>query len=729
MLISIIAFTVPVSQDMAGRVAQNWTAKWAPQDFNNRAVEKIIPFNNKSEAQLYLFQYNDGFVLTSADDAIVPVLAYGFDTTIGKIDDNPAFREYVATLQQEITQIKADNLQNTDTAAQWQDIISNNFQRNETRNVTPLCATTWNQGWPYNMYCPADAAGSGGHVYAGCVATAMGQVMKYWNWPNTGVGSHTYNAYGYGNQTANFGQTTYQWSQMPNAVHEPNAEVAKLLYHLGVSVDMMYSPDGSGAYSADVVPALINNFRYNPGTQIKSKNNFNSATWEQMLRDELDSARPMYYSGSGPAGGHAFVCDGYQGTNYFHFNWGWSGSYDGYFYVSNLNPGSTFNNYQSAIFNVYPVNYNASSVQMTLQSMDCSVGDNVPVSVITYPILPDWNVTVMSFVIEYDHENMAFIDYEATGTMLEGSVINTNPIQPGSIAFTVNSSSAITGAGTLLKINFQPLIPGNFAFNMAQVSMNSSPVTLLNPTTINVTATVMEPQNSVIDLLNVMYVSYNEIASVPLTTTFVLPTWNVTSASFTLHYPSNQVTWEGYDMVGSLSENAVIQVANNGLGALTFNLNYSGNLVGIGNLLKLNFRATGNVGNVSLVTLTVSDFFFNSIPVLNLQPGYIVLLPVTANEENVTPVETKLNYGPNPFQTHTNLSLQLVKPNQKAEINIYNMKGQLIRTLFNSDLKGSQLDLTWNGRDNQDKIVPAGIYLARIKSADFNKAFKLIKLK
>lgn len=727
LLTSVLLFAVPVTQETAARAAQNWTQVWAPQGFETRAIEKTIPLGDRNEPVLYLFQYRDGFVVTSADDAVKPILAYGYDTSVGEIDDNPAFRDHLTILQQEIEEIRQSRLDNSSTAAEWQAVLTSNIERNGTRSVAPLISTKWNQGWPYNMYCPEDAAGPGGHVYAGCVATAMGQVLKYWNWPNTGTGSHSYYAQGYGYQTANFSNTTYQWNQMPNSVHLPNEAVATLLYHLGVSVDMMYSPNGSGAYSADVPPALIDYFRYSPNTQQKMKNSYSSATWEQMLRDELDAARPMYYSGSGSGGGHAFNCDGYQGTNYFHFNWGWSGSYDGYYYVSNLNPGSTFNNYQGAVFNIMPINYNIGAVQMSMAGTDCSVGDITTLDVISYPIMPDWNVTNLNFVVEYDHQYVNYVGYETSGTMLDGAAVSVMQMQPGSMGFSVSSSSALSGAGTLFKLKFQPTIPGDFVFNLGSFSLNSTPVTLLSSVTINVLAEVSELQNSVIDLMNAMHIPYDGIAEMPLTTTFLLPTWNVTTASFTVTYPDTQVSWEGYESIGTLTEGAQIAVTETVPGQLDFSLNFNGTLVGNGELLNLKFRAIGNVGYVSLATLVISDFYYNQTLVLNLQPGYIVLLPVTSNEDAVSVLQNKFTAGPNPFSTTTKLNLTLTKTAQPAEIKVYNLKGQLVRTVFSGELKGSQFSADWNGRDDQNKEVPAGIYLLKVRSAGFDKTIKLLK--
>ena len=175
--------------------------------------------------------------------------------------------------------------------------------------IPPLLQTTWNQGCYFNTLCPADPAGPCGHVWTGCTATAMAQIMKFWNYPTTGTGSESYTCPPYGQLTADFGATTYQWSQMPNALYAENEAVATLLYHCGVSVNMSYSPDGSGAGAPR--DALVNFFDYSPLAQFVSKSSFSETDWAALIRSELDQLRPVWYDGTGESNpGHAFVCDG-----------------------------------------------------------------------------------------------------------------------------------------------------------------------------------------------------------------------------------------------------------------------------------------------------------------------------------------------------------------------------------------------------------------------------------
>jgi hypothetical protein len=155
--------------------------------------------------------------------------------------------------------------------------------------------------------------------------------MYYWRYPESGTGSHCYYADWYGQQCANFGNTDYQWEGMINGIDPrnviPNAE---LQYHCAVSVDMMFSPNGSGSYSFLVPDRLDQYWKYNDA-QYLEKNDYSYNDWLAILKDEIDAGHPMYYSGYNQNWeGHAFVCDGYQGEN-FHFNFGWSGSGNGYY--------------------------------------------------------------------------------------------------------------------------------------------------------------------------------------------------------------------------------------------------------------------------------------------------------------------------------------------------------------------------------------------------------------
>ena len=237
---------------------------------------------------------------------------------------------------------------------------------NENRDgdaVEPLITALWGQGCYYNEKCPEDENGECGHAVTGCVATAMAQIMHYWGYPENGTGSYSYTPSGYPEQYVDFGSTTYNWSNMPNRLYASSTSeqidaVATLSWHCGVAVKMSYGPNASGAFSGWVRFALTDYFGYSNELSYEYRANYPDAIWKAKLKDCLNLGRPIYYSGSGASSGHAFVCDGYDASEMFHFNWGWSGMSNGYFAIGALYGYSgiffDFNDDNNAVFNIHP---------------------------------------------------------------------------------------------------------------------------------------------------------------------------------------------------------------------------------------------------------------------------------------------------------------------------------------------------------------------------------------
>ena len=299
-----------------------------------------------------------GFVIVAADERVKPILGYSYsnDFVIEDMPDNILY--WMDSYEKQIKAVIDNDFQsNSEIRTTWSRLKSGQAMpiRSST-SVNPLLQTTWDQSCYYNQLCPVDSDGPCNHVYAGCVATAMAQVMRYWGWPAQGFSSHSYTS-NYGTLSVNFSTATYNYDNMPNALTYSTSasqkeEVAKFIYHCGVAVDMDYAPDGSGAYSSDVPAALYNYFAYTDNGTYRYKSSYSESGWANLIKQELNNMRPVYYSGHG-TGGHAFVCDGYDENGLFHFNWGWSGSNNGYFELSTLNPSTyDFSESQAAITGV-----------------------------------------------------------------------------------------------------------------------------------------------------------------------------------------------------------------------------------------------------------------------------------------------------------------------------------------------------------------------------------------
>ena len=227
-------------------------------------------------------------------------------------------------------------------------------------SVNSLVTTTWDQGNPYNKFCPG-GNGSTSRLYpTGCVATALAQIMNYHKYPKRGIGDHQYSfkpADGDGRiLSANFGETYYDWGNMlddySNGYTDAQADaVATLMLHCGVAVEMGYTPSGSGSYGQEACLGIKKFFGYNKNARLYTRDYYTAESWMQMVYDELSNNRPIYYAGASESGGgHAFVIDGYNQDGMVHVNWGWGGKSNGMYDIALLNPsGYKFTTQQNMI--------------------------------------------------------------------------------------------------------------------------------------------------------------------------------------------------------------------------------------------------------------------------------------------------------------------------------------------------------------------------------------------
>ena len=358
----------PVDVNIAKKVAINVYSERCHSAIATPEISETIIKSEKSVTVFYIFNFEKpqkGFVIVSADDLSFPVLGYSFEGLFDPDDTPPQLDFILSEYTGQILAVNNSNIaQDISVKDEWSRLSAEpgKFKgTNSWNKVGPLLSTRWNQNWPYNELCPADGGGPGGHAYAGCVATAMAQVMKYWSNPEHGTGSHGYNHYNYGYLFADFAATTYDWNNMPASISESNTAVATLLYHCGVSVEMNYGPSGSGANldgSHGAMNALIDYFNYDMDAYYAEKYQYEDSVWQIMLRNELESGRPLIYGGWGDYSGHSWDLDGYEKVGdlyHYHMNWGWGGSYNGYYYLDDLTPGShDYYTGQEAIFNLHP---------------------------------------------------------------------------------------------------------------------------------------------------------------------------------------------------------------------------------------------------------------------------------------------------------------------------------------------------------------------------------------
>lgn len=397
MFLVVLAMAKPVSIEKARQAADNYFTQFS----GKKSLSILNSFSKEYNGitTYHVFNYvGGGFVVVSADDIATPILAQSNEGYIEMIFSNPNTEYWFDLYNKEIAHLVATKADNSQSASEWNQVLNGEMDAS-ILDVGPLLTTIWDQGQWYNYYCPTAAGGPGGKCWAGCVATTMGQIMKYYNFPAKGYLSHSYTHPTYGTQTANFGATTYNFASMGNSANSSSyQQIATLLYQAGVSVNMNYAPDGSGAFSEDVPYSMSTYFNYDPSTiGIAYKSDFSASGWKDFLKSELDANRPLYYSGSGTAGGHAWVCDGYRSSDSkFHMNWGWSGNSNGYYAMGALNTGNgSYNSTNAVVHHIIPGNPNlvvrftnlnqANTVAFGAElNIDCSVLEGTPTNVNLY---------------------------------------------------------------------------------------------------------------------------------------------------------------------------------------------------------------------------------------------------------------------------------------------------------------------------------------------------------
>ncbi len=383
-IFSLIVFAKNIPVNTAKIVASNYMTS-LKKDFNNTIVETFT-LTYRNHDVIYAFNFEKGgYILISADDCAYPILNYSFAGTFD-IDESKmpeAYKCWINGYKKQIAYIIDNNIKAyPKTITAWDKYSKAQSFGNKSINdvLTPLFgpdgdanSIRWDQYPIYNDSCPENPNNYTGHSPVGCVATAMSQIMYYHKYPSTGTGSHSYSQ-----GSANFGATTYNWNAMvpkltSSSPTEAKIEIARISYHAGVSVNMNYGDESSGTQTSYVDDAFKNYFRYPNATYVSRRSNTLTITeWKNTIKTNLDNGNPVLYSGNdGGSVGHAFVCDGYNSNDEFHFNFGWSGSYNGWFTIEDLAPSSglNFSEGQKMVYDIYPagmiVDFSASATTIS----------------------------------------------------------------------------------------------------------------------------------------------------------------------------------------------------------------------------------------------------------------------------------------------------------------------------------------------------------------------------
>ena len=481
-MVSLQASADNISANAAKSVANNFLKQQtATRSFKSASMADLTlahaePSKAVAGANAY-YAFNikgGGFVIVAGEDRATQVLGY---SDKGRIDFNnlPApLRDVLNGYQQEIEFLqsyKGDDL-----------VPAPAPSFNASNGVEPLIKTTWGQEDPYDWQCPLE---NGEYCVVGCVATAMAQVMYYWKFPTSSNSINSYSLGGWwggGTTVPALPATTFNYNLMllsychwdwDNSVlvqdtytDEQAQEVAKLSRYCGQAVQMDYSPEGSGAYTSDQLSAM-KSFGYSQSAQYVQKsgwysNSYSTAQWEAMIRTELDAGRPILYAANDPsAGGHAFICDGYNSDNKYHFNFGWYGTCDGWYVSTALNMTHRdgeqlrFNSGHEMLTGMEPTSY----CVLTAEGIEAAsgllfLGEEMPIEAQGVTLRTSYNTVNVSFGLTNEGGSSVY-----TGNSI---TINKNSFEQG---------SAINGAITLP----ETLATGTYGINFSYVYGSARP--------------------------------------------------------------------------------------------------------------------------------------------------------------------------------------------------------------------------------------------------------------
>lgn len=281
-----------------------------------------------------------GFVIVAGDDVAMPVLGYSFENEFPSGNLPANLQEWLDGIREEVNYARNNRLQAESSVSQaWA----------ATRAGTPVVemeTALWDQGAPFNKYCPTTSGGDA--CYTGCTATALAIIMRYHEWPNQGSGTlegyTTNNTYSIPVPSITLGHT-YDWANMKMQykpgfyLDRDTGPVATLMRDCAVMINAQFSPWATSA-PLELIPGnLTAHMNYDGQVRCIYRWAYTTTEWNDLMKNELNNNRPILYSGYGEnGGGHAFVLDGYTEDDYYSINWGWNGSCNGYYLLTALNP-------------------------------------------------------------------------------------------------------------------------------------------------------------------------------------------------------------------------------------------------------------------------------------------------------------------------------------------------------------------------------------------------------
>jgi len=374
-LLALLALTCMTTAE-AAEVSQQQAIYMAKTKVSGD-VSSVKTVACEGQKAYYVVQFAEGgWVLVSADDASYPFIGYSTEG-IYQTEGQP---ESVKSMMDIYGRQVIENKQATDARrhAGWEQASLAKARANaeSSDKIDPLIQVNWNQTGSFQKYCPGTGKNQ---AVVGCVAVGMAQAMSVAQWPSRPVGEFSYKCANYGQQYINYdNEPDYNWGDILSGANGKD-DVARFLWHCGVAVSMDYGADGSGTQTSYIPAALLRNFNYPKSVKYYSRDGFSGSDddWKELILTELQEGRAVAYSGHDPKGnyGHCFNLDGYDGE-FFHVNWGWGGSNNGYFPLNGLKDAKMGMNYtdgQGVVVGIRPPSEKPSDIHLSSQEVQAGL--------------------------------------------------------------------------------------------------------------------------------------------------------------------------------------------------------------------------------------------------------------------------------------------------------------------------------------------------------------------
>ncbi|MFH1881140.1 MAG: C10 family peptidase [Planctomycetota bacterium] len=404
----------PRAADEAEKVVAGWLKTNARPlgTALGRQIIKIETFIDDNDQPVYYVVYlqPNGFVIVSADDLVEPIIAFADDGTFEPSLESPLGALVNNDLNGRITAVRNTSLVSGDWSVVSGEQSKSNFSINQLTahqltnyprskwrhlislaeasengfalmglssipdvRVDPFVKSKWGQSDicgknGYNYYTP-------NNYYCGCTATAMAQLMRYHEYPTAsmeigrkqfqikvdGISEYVYTRGGDGNGGP------YKWSLMEiepgcSTTLEQRQAIGALCYDAAVAAQTEFSENSSASNLHDARDALQDTFMYKNAIRASdSIGNIGSSVLNNMVNTNLDAGYPVILGikREETDSGHAVVADGYGydfSALYHHLNMGWSGSYDIWYNLPNVDSSRAeyYDIVNGCIYNIFP---------------------------------------------------------------------------------------------------------------------------------------------------------------------------------------------------------------------------------------------------------------------------------------------------------------------------------------------------------------------------------------